>query len=135
MIASGELLEHACVYGQMKGIPKEHVRHALASGQDVVMRVDVQGARTVKGLIPPSVTIFLTCESEQELVDRLRLRRTESDADLEKRLAGARGELSCIPEFDYLVVNRHNHLDEAVDDITAIMRATHCRARQVSIQL
>jgi guanylate kinase len=128
MIAEGELLEHACVYGQHKGIPKLHVREALASGQDVVMRVDVQGADTVKALIAEAVTIFLTCESEEELIARLRERRTESETALQSRLDAAHQEMSRLPDFDYAVVNKHDALDKAVDDVVAIMRAEHCRA-------
>jgi guanylate kinase len=135
MIADGELLEHACVYGQHKGIPKAHVRQALASGQDVVMRVDVQGADTVKGLIPAAISIFLLCESEEELVTRLRERRTESEEALQRRLETARQEMGRIPDFDYVVVNRRNALDDAVDDVVAIMRAEHCRSVPQEISL
>ena len=135
MIAQGELLEHACVYGQHKGIPKAHVRQALASGQDVIMRVDIQGADTVKRLISEAVTIFLTCESEQELIARLHERRTESEAALQSRLDAAHQEMARLPYFDYAVVNRRNALDEAVDDVVAIMRAEHCRTvpRKISL--
>jgi guanylate kinase len=135
MIAQGELLENASVYGQHKGIPKAHVRQALASGQDVVMRVDIQGADTVKRLIPEAVTIFLTCESEQELIARLRERRTESEAALQSRLDAAHREMARLPCFDYAVLNKHSALDEAVDDVIAIMRAEHCRAvpREISL--
>jgi guanylate kinase len=128
MIAHGELLEHACVYGQHKGIPKAHVRQALASGHDVVMRVDVQGAETVKELIPEAVTIFLSCESEEELIARLRQRRTESEEALQRRLEMARREMDRIPDFDYVIVNRHSALDDAVDGVAAIIRAEHCRS-------
>jgi guanylate kinase len=128
MIAEGELLEHAWVYGQHKGIPKAHVRQALGSGQDVVMRVDVQGAETVKALVPEAITVFVTCESEAELVSRLRQRRTESEEALQCRVATAREEMLRIPDFDYVVVNRHNALDDAVDDVLAIMRTEHCRS-------
>lgn len=127
MIAAGELLEHACVYGQHKGIPRANVRQALRSGQDAVMRLDVQGARTVKSLIPAAITIFLSCESEEELIARLRRRRTESEGALLHRLETARQEMACLPNFDYLVINRHGALDEAVDDVAAIIRAEHCR--------
>jgi guanylate kinase len=128
MIAEGELLEHAWVYGQHKGIPKAQVRQALASGQDVIMRLDVQGAETVKDLIPAAITVFLVCESEEELVARLRQRRTESEEALQNRLDTARQELARIPEFDYVVVNCHSALDAAVDDVAAIIRAEHCRS-------
>jgi len=135
MIAQGELLEHACVYGQHKGIPKEHVRQALASGQDVVMRVDIQGAGTVKGLIPEAITVFLTCESEQELIARLHERRTESEEALQRRLDAAHQEMARLPYFDYAVANRRDALDEAVDDVIAIIRAEHCRTvpRRISL--
>ncbi len=135
MIVEGELLEHACVYGQYKGIPKAHVREALASGQDVVMRVDVQGADTMKRLIPEAITVFLTCESEEELLARLRQRRTESEEALQKRLQTAHLEMARIPEFDYVVVNRRDALDQAVDDVAAVIHAEHCRAVQRRICL
>jgi guanylate kinase len=135
MIADGDLLEHAWVYGQHKGIPKAHVRQALESGQDVVMRVDVQGAATVKAMIPKAVTVFLTTESDEELIARLKERRTESVEELEGRLAVARQEMCCIPDFDYVVVNRRCRLDDAVDDVVAIMRAEHCRSVPRRIQL
>lgn len=128
MIAEDELLEHAWVYEQHKGIPKAHVREALDSGQDVVMRIDVQGAKTVKGLIPAAITIFLLCESEEELVSRLRERRTESQDALQHRLDRAHDEMAKIPEFDYVVVNRRCSLDVAVDEVVAIMAAEHCRS-------
>jgi guanylate kinase len=135
MIAEGELIEHAWVYGQHKGIPKAHVREALASGQDVVMRVDVQGAETVKNLIPAAITVFLLCESEEELVIRLRERRTESEEALQHRLAIAYDEMASIPDFDYVVVNHRSRLDTTVDDVAAIIRAEHCRAvpRRISL--
>jgi guanylate kinase len=135
MIAAGEMLEHATVYGQLKGIPRAHVREALDSGKDVVMRLDVQGADTIKSIIPEAITVFLTVESEQELVARLRERRTESDEALQRRLDTARRELERIPEFDYAVLNRHCALDEAVDDVMAIIRAEHCRSVQRKIEL
>jgi guanylate kinase len=135
MIEENELLENAWVYGQHKGIPKAHVREALASGSDVVMRVDVQGAETVKKLLPAAITVFLMCESEEELVARLRERRTESEEALKRRLDTAREEMACIPNFDYVVVNRHDDLDGAVDDVIAIMRAEHCRSVPRKVRL
>jgi len=135
MIEQGEFLEHAWVYGQHKGIPKAHVWEALSTGQDVIMRLDVQGAETVKALIPAAISIFLICESEKELILRLRERRTESEEALQKRLSTARNEMACIPEFDYVVVNRRSSLDAAVDDVAAIIRAEHCRSVPRRIQL
>ena len=135
MIAEGQLLENARVYGQHKGIPKAHVSQALDSGQDVVMRVDVQGADTVKALVPQAITVFLNCESEEELVARLLKRRTESESALRRRLETARLEMVRIPSFDYMVVNRRDALDAAVDDVVAIIRAEHCRSEPREINL
>lgn len=127
MIARGELIEHALVYGQYKGIPKASVRAALASGQDVVMRVDVQGAATVRELVPQAVTIFLTAESEEALIERLRRRRTEDDAQLQHRIETARAELQRAYEFKYRIVNSECNLEETVEQVIAIMRAEKCR--------
>ncbi len=127
MIEQGELLEYALVYNDYKGIPKAQVRQALASGKDVIMRVDVQGAATVRRLCPEAVLIFLTTETEEELVRRLQKRKTESPEDLKLRIATARKELERLSEFDYVVVNREGRLDEAVDIIVAIITAEHHR--------
>jgi guanylate kinase len=135
MIERDELLEHALVYGEYKGIPKAQVRHALASNKDVVMRLDVQGAATIRRLVPDAVLIFLVASSEEELISRLRARKTESSADLETRLATVRQEMARISEFDYLVVNRHNHLDDTVHHIAAIITAEKCRVKQRRIEL
>ena len=125
MIGEGELLEHAIVYGQHKGIPKQQVREALASGNDVIMRVDVQGAATVRRLVPGAVLVFLTASSEEELEQRLQRRGSDSPEQLKERIRTAREEMACLPEFDYVVVNRDGELDQAVDDVMAIVRAEH----------
>ncbi len=129
MIRNDELLEHAVVYGQYKGIPKAHIREALASGRDVILRLDVQGAATVRRLIPDAVTIFLTAGSEEELFQRLRTRKTEDPEQLRKRMETAREEMERLPEFDYVVVNSDCHLDDAVRTIAAIITAEKCRTR------
>ena len=127
LIEKEELLEYAIVYGDYKGIPKEQVRRALASNKDVLMRVDVQGAATVRKIAPEAILIFLTTSSEEELVKRLETRRTEEVEDLKLRIATARQEFKRINEFDYVVVNRENKLDETVDTIVAIIEAEHHR--------
>jgi guanylate kinase len=135
LMEEGELLEHALVYGQRKGIPKDQVRRALASGQDVIMRVDVQGAATVRSLIPDAILIFLIAGSEQELIRRMRKRGTESAEELERRIATVREEMKRLPEFDYVVVNRDGELDCAVEKIAAIITAEKCRTKQRVIRL
>ncbi len=135
MIRQDELLEHAMVYGQYKGIPKQQVRDALASGKDVVMRLDVQGAATVKRLVPEAVLIFVSAASEEELYARLRRRQTESEEQLRYRMHVAREEMRRIGEFDYVVVNREDALDEAVDQVVHIIAAEHCRVHPRRITL
>jgi guanylate kinase len=127
MMREHELLEHAQVYGQHKGIPKFEVRAALQSGHDAILRVDVQGAATIRSMVPQAVTIFLTAESEESLIERLRRRRTDDDSQLRKRIEAARAELRRSSEFKYRVVNRECSLDETVDQVIAIMQAEKCR--------
>jgi len=135
MIENDELLEYAFVYNDFKGIPKSQVRGALASGKDVVMRLDVQGAATIRELYPEAVMIFLTTESEEELVNRLKARKTEKPDELKLRIATARKELERINEFDYVVMNRDEQLDEAVDAIKSIIHAEHHRVEQRKVSL
>ncbi|MCU0519666.1 MAG: guanylate kinase [Anaerolineae bacterium] len=135
MVEQDELLEYAIVYEQYKGIPKQQVREALASGQDVVMRLDVQGAATIKRLLPEAILIFLTASSEAELVERLQKRQTESEAQLQRRIETARQEMERIVEFDYVVINRECELDDAVAKVLQIIQAEHLRVhpREVSL--
>jgi len=135
MIAREELLEHAMVYGQYKGIPKAGVRSALGSGQDVVIRVDVQGAATVRRLVPQAITIFLTAESEEALLERLRRRHTEDEAQLNRRIKTARAELHRAREFKYRVVNRECALDDTVEKVLSIMQAERCRVDWQPVEL
>lgn len=135
MIEENELIEYAVVYGDYKGIPKWEVRDALASGKDVVMRIDVQGAETVRKLVPEALLIFITCESEEELERRLRERKTESSDSLSLRIATARKELQRIQAFDYVIVNRDFHLDDTVNKVRAIIDAEHLRVHHRKVKL
>jgi guanylate kinase len=135
MIEADELIEYAVVYGDYKGIPKRQVADALVSGRDVVMRVDVQGAETVRKLAPDALMIFVTVESEDELVSRLKERKTETPEELALRIATARKELPRIEAFDYVVVNEVLRLDEAVDTIRAIIEAEHHRVKHRKVRL
>jgi len=135
MIEENELIEYAIVYSDYKGIPKDQVRQALASGKNVVMRIDVQGAETVRKLAPEALMIFLTTENEEELERRLRGRKTETNDSLALRIATARKELQRLEAFDYVVVNRDSHLDETVDMIRSIIDAEQHRVRQRKVSL
>jgi guanylate kinase len=135
MIEEDELIEYAIVYNDYKGIPKQQVREALASGRDVVMRLDVQGAETIHKLAPEAVLIFLTTQSEEELVQRLKSRRTETAEELALRIATARQELKRADGFDYVIVNADGCLDETVEAVIAILSAEHHQVtpRKVSL--
>jgi len=135
MIEKGELLEHAIVYNDYKGIPKAQVRDALASGEDVVMRLDVQGAATIRNLYPDALLIFLSPQDEAEMVNRLLERKTETSEGLKVRIATARQEMYHVNSFDYVVINRELHLDETVDTINSIIVAEHHRVKQRKIAL
>ena len=136
MIDSDELLEYAYVYNDYKGIPKQQVREALASGKDVIMRVDVQGAAKIRQLTGTGAAlIFMTTLSEEELVQRLRARKSETPEGLNLRIATARKELERMPEFDYCVVNQDMTLDDTVDRIIAIIEAEHSRVNPRVVQL
>jgi len=127
MIAAGEFMEYALVYQDYKGIPKSQIREAFASGKDVILRVDVQGAATVRSLIPDAVLVYLIPTDEQEWLERLRSRKTETPETLELRVQTARGELEHLSRFDYVVVNADHCLDEAARMIISIIDAEHHR--------
>lgn len=135
MIEEDELLEYASVYGDYKGVPKSQVRDAFASGQDVIMRLDVQGAATIRQLAPEAVLIFLIAGSEEEMVQRLRERQTDTQDAIAMRVATARQELKRIGEFDYCVVNPQGNVDAAVDRVLAIIAAEHSRVEQRRVEL
>lgn len=135
MIEADEFMEHALVYGDYKGVPKEQVRKALASGRDVVMRLDVQGAETIRRLVPEALLIFITTDSEEELISRLKERSTETPEALAIRIATTRQELKRVDAFDYVIVNHDDQLDHTVDVVQAIIEAEHHRVKPREVNL
>ncbi|MDM8000268.1 MAG: guanylate kinase [Dehalococcoidia bacterium] len=127
MLQRGDLIESAKVYGYWYGVPKHEVKQALDAGKDVVLKIDVQGAATIRNLVPGAVLVFLTLPSLEEYERRLRQRKTESDTDLKVRLGKVNEELRSMLIFDYVVVNREGELDAAVEQIKAIVTAEKCR--------
>ena len=135
MIEDGEFLEYAWVYTAYKGVPKFQVREALASGEDVVMRLDFQGAQTVRNLCPDAILIFLTANSKEEWLQRLHDRRSESDEELAVRINTAKAEYDSLEIFDYIVNNEQTKLDKTLDVIESIIEAEHHRVHPRRVQL
>lgn len=115
------LLEHAEVYGRSYGVPRAQVEEALASGRDVIVKPDVQGARTLRSKVPGALLIFLAPPDMDELERRLRERKSETAEDMERRIQTATEEMEARPEFDYVVVNHSGRLEETVADIEEII--------------
>ncbi len=126
MIEADELIEYARVYNDYKGVPKAQLREAFESGKDVIMRVDVQGASTLRGKYPGAVLIYLTA-SEADLLSRLQARGADDMDALRLRVAMARKEINRLPDFDYIVENAEGKLEATIDTIVAIVRAEHHR--------
>ena len=135
MITNDELIEHARVYSDYKGIPKANVEQALHSGKDVILRLDVQGAARIRKLFPEAVLIFLLPENDQTWLERLQNRGTETDETLRIRRQAAREELSYLPIFDYAVVNENDQLEKTVDRVLTIIQTEHCRIHPRKISL
>jgi guanylate kinase len=135
MEARGDFLEHAIVYGFDYGNSRREVREALARGVDVIMRIDVQGAATIKRTVPDAVFIFLMPPSMETLERRLRKRRTEPDEYLQIRIHAARLEMSEFEKFDYVIVNADDQLDETARLIYSIIQAEKSRAKPRRVSL
>jgi guanylate kinase len=135
MIAEEELLEYSLVYQDYKGIPKSQIRKAFDTGNDVILRVDVQGAGKVRAICPEAILIYISPGSEEELYRRLTSRQSESDASMTLRLQTAREELARLSEFDYLVINTQDHLEDAVDQIIMIINSEHLKVHPREVNL
>ncbi|WP_322818045.1 guanylate kinase [Tepidiforma sp.] len=120
-VAAGEFAEWASVYGELKGVERREIEPYLEAGQDVIIRTDVQGARTWRRKLEGAIFIFLTAEDREVLRARLIARGTEDPEQLTARLAELEEELADLPNNDYVVINRHGRLEEAVDEIAEII--------------
>jgi guanylate kinase len=132
MERDGELIEHAIVYGQKKGVPKQQVQGPLAAGRDVLARVDVQGAATLKQLIPDALLIFIAPPSMEEAARRLTDRDTDSEEQRRLREETAREEQAASKTFDYIVVNETGKLEDTARRVAEII-AEEKRKRAVAI--
>jgi guanylate kinase len=135
LVSQNELLEYANVHGNWYGQPRKPIRDNLSAGRDVLLKIDVKGAATVRNKVPEAVFIFLIPGSLDELAQRLTDRQTETEEELQRRLADAHKELAQQHWYDYLITNRQGHLQEAVDCLHAIMLAEHCRVHPRKIEV
>ena len=125
MIAAGEFIEWADVFGHLYGTSKAPLRKILAEGRDVLLDIDVQGHQQVRKHLPEATSVFIMPPSFRELQRRLRNRRADSLQAIEKRLAAAREEISHWREYDYVVVN--DRLSLATQALRAVVRAARFR--------
>jgi len=121
LLEGNQLLESANVYGNWYGVPRYAVEEALDRGEDVLVKVDIQGAAAIRRIMPRAVFIFLAPPSLGELTARLRQRLTESPADLSLRIKTAEEEMRQAVLFDHVVVNHSGAIDETVAAIEAII--------------
>ena len=121
MIDKGEVLEYAQYGANMYGTPKAPVDKWLSEGKTVILKIEVQGAQSIKEMYPDSVGIFILPPSMEVLENRLRSRGTEDEADILKRLEIARNEIRKSVDYDYFVVNED--VEKAADDVLTIIRA------------
>jgi len=135
MLDKNQFLEWANVYDNYYGVPKNEITSALSKGVDTIVKVDVQGAASIKKILPQAVFIFLMPPSVGELEKRLRRRRSESSTDLALRLEKAKVEMKSLPLFDYVITSRQNKLDEVVSQIDTIIAAENCRVKPRIVEI
>lgn len=135
MIHTEQLIEWAKVYGNYYGVPRDELARALPKEVDVIMKVDVQGAATIKKILPQAVFIFLMPPSMKDLELRLKRRHSESVNDLALRSDKAKEEIKSLPLFDYVVTSYQGKLDDIVSQINAIVAAEKCRVEPRVIKL
>ncbi|MBV6447099.1 guanylate kinase [Nitrosomonas sp.] len=121
MLLRGEFIESAEVYGNFYGTSQQWINQAIASGQDILLEIDCQGARQIQQIFPQAASIFILPPSADALAIRLKSRAQDNSDVIQKRLAAAREEISHLAEFDYIVIN--NQLDEALNDLICVIKA------------
>ncbi len=131
MIAGGELLEWAQVYGNLYGTPYEYVTSMLSQGRDVLLEIDIQGALQVKEKMPQGVFIFISPPSVEELSRRLCGRGNDSEESIQIRLAACQQEMDHIKYYDYVVVN--DRVEDAVDKVRSIIMAERCKRKNLNL--
>lgn len=132
MLTNGEFVESAEVYGNLYGTSQKWIDSAIASGQDILLEIDCQGAKQIQRIFPESIGIFILPPSADSLASRLKTRAQDNPGIIQKRLAAAREEVSHITEFDYVIIN--DRLEDALNDLICIVRAEHLKKTRQMIK-
>ena len=131
----GEFVESARVYGNWYGVPKSQLTSGLEAGKDVILKIDVQGAGTVKKIAPNALFIFMAPGSFEDLRERLSQRMTESTPEMRLRLETAKDEMDLAIGFDLQILNHKDNLEKAVADIAAAIANEKQKKGRSSIQI
>lgn len=132
MLLHGEFVESAEVYGNLYGTSQQWINQATASGQDILLEIDCQGAKQIQQIFPQAVSIFILPPSADALAARLKTRAQDDPEVIRKRLSAAQEEVGHIAEFDYIIIN--NQLDEALNDLICIIKAEHLKKERQIIK-
>lgn len=131
MIQNNQFFEYRKVYGEYKGIPKQNIISQLATGKDIILRVDVFGALEMQQKIPNAVLIFIAPSSTHDLETRLNTRGSDPAKDIENRIFQAENELSALDHFDYIVINKQHQLDDTLNTIRCIIVSERNRIKKM----
>ncbi len=132
MIKNNEFLEYAPVHDNYYGTPRKKAMEEFENGKDVIFDIDVQGGINIKKQCPHAIMVFIAPPDMGTLERRLRLRGTDSEETIQKRMKNANGELDYVNHYDYIIIN--DSLDEAYEKLKAIIKSEKCKAKKVSIE-
>lgn len=133
-VDSGELLEHAEVYADQKGVSRTELRRALATGNDVILRVDIQGAATLRRLLPGVLTVFIVPDDLAQVEARMR-EREMNEGDIRRRLDTIQRELAASDDFDHVIENVDGDLDGTVDRLLAVVAEARARPDRQAVEV
>jgi guanylate kinase len=127
-IKEKQFAEWALVHGDYKGTLLSTIYESIGKGEDLILEIDVQGAKQLKEKFPEAIFIFIAPPSWEQLEDRLRGRKTEKEEELKKRLKDAHNELKEIKNYDYLIIN--NHFEKALDELKSVIISERCKINE-----
>jgi guanylate kinase len=132
-LARGEFLEHAEVFGNYYGTNAESLEGAVRAGCDLVLDIDVQGARQLKVAIPEAISVFVLPPSREVLEQRLRARSQDSEEVIQRRLKGAAAEVRNYTQYDYVLINRE--IEESAARLASIVKAERLRKARMDVEV